>query len=63
MNVVDSEICLRDAFFTDVKPMLAEWRKGKGVEGDPLAAYRAGGHEAAAAKARGSRKQSGGGYA
>ena len=28
MNVVDAEECLRTAFFTDVRPLLAEWRSG-----------------------------------
>ena len=27
MNIVDAEQCLRDAFFTDVRPLLADWRK------------------------------------
>ena len=52
MNVVDAEECLRSAFFTDVRPMLAEWRKRKGIDPDPLAAYRACGYEARVAKER-----------
>lgn len=52
MNIIDAENCLRDAFFTDVRPVLAEWRKTKGIDGDPLAAYRASGYEAKAAKER-----------
>ena len=46
MNIVDAEECLKTAFFTDVKPLLAEWRKRKGIDPDPLAAYRASGYEA-----------------
>jgi L-rhamnose isomerase / sugar isomerase len=51
-NIVDAENCLKDAFATDVRPMLAEWRKKKGIDGDPMAAYRASGYEAKAAKER-----------
>jgi L-rhamnose isomerase/sugar isomerase len=52
MNIVDAENCLKDAFATDVRPMLGEWRKRKGIDPDPLAAYRAGGYEAKVAKER-----------
>jgi L-rhamnose isomerase / sugar isomerase len=51
-NIVDAEECLRAAFYTDVKPVLAEWRQKKGLAEDPLAAYRASGYEARAAKER-----------
>ncbi|MDF2441507.1 MAG: L-rhamnose isomerase / sugar isomerase [Abditibacteriota bacterium] len=46
MNIVDAEECLRDAFYTDVKPMLQAWREGKGIEAEPMQAYRASGYEA-----------------
>src|SRR5438034_2768431 len=46
LNIVDAENCLKDAFATDVRPMLAEWRKRKGIEPDPMSAYRASGYEA-----------------
>src|SRR5947199_8984997 len=36
MNVVDAEECLKTAFFADVEPLLAEWRKGNGIERDAL---------------------------
>jgi len=45
-ELVDAEECLKSAFFTDIKPLLAEWRKHKGIDPDPLAAYRASGYEA-----------------
>ena len=35
---------LMDAFYTDVRGDLAEWRVGRGLPADPVAAYRAGGH-------------------
>ncbi|MBV8781091.1 MAG: TIM barrel protein [Phycisphaerae bacterium] len=63
MDIVDAESILKDAFFTDVKPLLADWRKRKNIDPNPMQAYRSAGHEAAAAKDRGARKQSSGGYA
>ncbi len=51
-NIIDAENCLRDAFYTDVQPMLAEWRKKKGIDLNPLTAFRASGYEAKAAKER-----------
>jgi L-rhamnose isomerase/sugar isomerase len=56
MNVVDAEECLRAAFFTDVRPLLGEWRKRKGIDGEPLKAYRASGYEARMAKERESQR-------
>jgi L-rhamnose isomerase / sugar isomerase len=61
MDIVDGETILKDAFFTDVRPVLAEWRKKRNIDPDPIAAYRAGGHEAKSAKERGGRKSAGGG--
>jgi L-rhamnose isomerase/sugar isomerase len=52
MNVVDSEECLKDAFATDVRPLLAEWRKKHGLDPDPMLAYRASGYEARITKER-----------
>ena len=51
-DMVDAEACLREAFFADVKPLLAEWRKRRNLDPDPLAAYRASGYEAKAAAER-----------
>jgi L-rhamnose isomerase / sugar isomerase len=51
-NIVDAEECLRAAYNTDVKPMLEEWRKKKGLDPNPMAAYRASGYEAKVAKER-----------
>ena len=53
MNVVDAENCLKDAFATDVRPMLEEWRTKKGIDPRPLEAYRASGYEARRKRARG----------
>lgn len=45
MNIVDAEEVLKEAYHTDVRPLLAEWRKGRGIDPDPLRAYRASGYE------------------
>ena len=34
-----------DAFYTDVRPMLAEWREGRGIAADPMAAFAASGYQ------------------
>jgi L-rhamnose isomerase / sugar isomerase len=52
MDIVDAEQCLKEAFFTDVRPMLAEWRKKKNLDPNPMAAYRASGYEAKVARER-----------
>ena len=52
MNLIDAENCLREAFFADAKPLLAEWRKKHSLEADPLAAYRASGYEGRVARER-----------
>ncbi|MFZ4749381.1 MAG: TIM barrel protein [Phycisphaerales bacterium] len=63
-DIVAAEECLRRAFATDVRPMLAEWRDSRGFAADPLAAHRASGYQARAAAARLPRKNaSGGSYA
>jgi L-rhamnose isomerase / sugar isomerase len=52
MNVVDAEQCWKDAFFTDVSSLLADWRKKKNLDPDPLKAYRASGYESKVAAER-----------
>jgi L-rhamnose isomerase/sugar isomerase len=52
LNIVDAEECLKVAFSTDVKPMLAEWRKRKNIDPDPMQAYRASGYESRIARER-----------
>jgi hypothetical protein len=51
-EIVGAENILRDAFFTDVRPVLADWRKAHKLDADPLAAYRASGYEVKVAKER-----------
>jgi L-rhamnose isomerase / sugar isomerase len=53
---IDAEECLRDAFFTDVRPALIEWRKQHGLSPDPLRAFRESGYSARTAKERKERR-------
>lgn len=43
-EIVDAENVLKAAFASDVRPFLAEWRQSKGLEADPLHAYRKSGY-------------------
>jgi len=52
MDIIDAEGCLKDAFATDVRPLLAEWRKRHNIEPDPMASYRASGYESRVGKER-----------
>ena len=68
-DVTGAENLLVDAYETDVRKLLARWRRSHGLPADPLAKYRAAGYErktarerVAARKARGV-VQSSGGYA
>lgn len=56
-NLVDAEECLREAFFADVRPVIAEWRKSKGLPADPLEAFRQSGYTARAEKDRAERNR------
>lgn len=52
-EIVDAEECLRAAFFTDVRPVLGEWRQAMGLAPEPLKAFRACGYLEQAAAERG----------
>jgi L-rhamnose isomerase/sugar isomerase len=43
-SLVDAEECLKAAFYTDVRPLLIDWRRSRGLPDDPLAAFRASGY-------------------
>jgi L-rhamnose isomerase/sugar isomerase len=43
-DVLAANGILMDAFYTDVRDDLAEWRAGRGFPADPIAAYRASGY-------------------
>jgi L-rhamnose isomerase/sugar isomerase len=43
-DLVDAESCLKDAFFTDVRPAIREWARAKGLAEDPMDAFRQSGY-------------------
>ena len=42
--LVQAESCLQDAFATDVRPAIREWRASKGLPEDPMQAFRESGY-------------------
>jgi L-rhamnose isomerase/sugar isomerase len=42
--LVDAENCLKDAFSTDIRPLIREWARAKGLPDDPLDAFRQSGY-------------------
>ena len=44
-SLVDAEECLKAAFYTDVRPILLEWRRSRRLPEDPLAAFRESGYQ------------------
>jgi L-rhamnose isomerase / sugar isomerase len=56
-NVVDGELLLKQAFFTDVTPALLSWRKANKLPADPLIEHRRRGYERAAAVDRRNRRK------
>ena len=51
-DVLGANAILMDAFYTDVRPELAQWRESRGLPSDPMQAYAASGHAAQNALAR-----------
>jgi L-rhamnose isomerase/sugar isomerase len=43
-SLVDAEECLKSAFYTDVRPLLMDWRRSRGLPADPIAAFRESGY-------------------
>ncbi|MBZ5579426.1 MAG: TIM barrel protein [Acidobacteriia bacterium] len=43
-ELVDAEMCLKDAFSSDVRPVIREWSVSKGLPPDPLDAFRQSGY-------------------
>jgi L-rhamnose isomerase / sugar isomerase len=43
-ELVDGEECLKAAFDTDVRPIIQEWRKAKGLGENPLDSFRNSGY-------------------
>jgi L-rhamnose isomerase/sugar isomerase len=62
-RLIDAENSLKDAFETDVRPLLREWRESRGLPPDPLRAFRESGYTERAARERGSRKKDVASYA
>jgi L-rhamnose isomerase / sugar isomerase len=54
-DLVRAESCLQDAFATDVRPTLREWRAARGLPADPMLAFRESGYLERITAARGSR--------
>jgi L-rhamnose isomerase/sugar isomerase len=52
-DVLGAHRALTDAFETDVRPLLARWRADKGLDPDPVRAFRDGGHAERRARERG----------
>jgi len=42
--LVDAENCLKDAFSTDVRPLIREWALSRGLPADPMDAFRQSGY-------------------
>ena len=43
-RLIDAENTYKDAFSTDVRPAVREWRRARGLGEDPLAAFRESGY-------------------
>jgi len=54
-RLVEAEELFRGAFWTDVRPMLREWREQRSLPADPLAALRQGGYVDRIAAQRGAK--------
>jgi L-rhamnose isomerase/sugar isomerase len=54
-NLVKAESCLQDAFATDVRPVIAEWRVERGLAANPMQAFAEGGYLDTITRARGHR--------
>lgn len=56
-DIVGVEEILQDAYQTDIRPALREWRTSQGLDPDPLLAFRRSGYLQAKAKERQARRQ------
>jgi L-rhamnose isomerase/sugar isomerase len=54
-ELICAESLLQDAFNTDVRPAIQEWRLSKGLPADPLKAFRESGYMARITKERSAR--------
>jgi len=51
-DVLEANAVLMDAYNSDVRPLLVEWREEQGLDGDPMAAFRKSGYLETIAKER-----------
>jgi L-rhamnose isomerase / sugar isomerase len=51
-ELVDAEECLKDAYSEDVRPVIREWRRSKGLAENPLQAFRSSGYSEKAERER-----------
>jgi len=56
-RLIDAENCYKDAYETDCRPILRDWRKSHGLAEDPLLAFRASGYTERTSRERGVRKK------
>ncbi|HTS67402.1 MAG TPA: TIM barrel protein [Terriglobia bacterium] len=56
-ELLDAEECLKQAFGSDVRPAIREWRKSKGLAAEPLQAFRTSGYTARAERERGAKNK------
>ena len=56
-SLVEAEECFRSAFWTDVRPILREWREARGLPLDPLQALAEGGYIERVGQERGARNR------
>src|SRR5579883_1567532 len=54
-DLIRAESCLQEAFATDVRPAIQEWRASKGLPEDPMEAFRGSGYLERITKERGAR--------
>jgi L-rhamnose isomerase/sugar isomerase len=57
-SLVKAESCLQDAFATDVRPVVAEWRRARGLPENPMQAFLEGGYLETITRARAHRAAS-----
>ncbi len=62
-RLIDAESCYKDAFDTDCRPALREWRLSRSLPEDPMSAFRESGYTERAARERGARQRSTSSYA
>jgi len=58
-DLVRAELCLQDAFATDVRPAIREWRRSKGLPEDPIQAFRSSGYLERISRERAARNEAG----